>query len=107
MIVVNMSKPKSATNLKIPEDILLDLLTPSEVRMIKNRWKIISLIVKGLPVRYIAQEAKVGTDTVVRMSKKVDQNPKIRQYLSVDKLVSPSLQRSKWVFGQIGKEKEL
>lgn len=101
-----MSKPKLNKLIDVPEDILYELLTPSEIRMIKNRWRIINLIEEGHPVRSIAQAAKVGTDTVVRMSKKINQSRKIRQFVSKDKNVSYS-QSSKWIFGQVGKEKEL
>ena len=37
--------------------------------MLKNRWQIINLLEKGLTIREIAEQAKVGTDTVMRVSK--------------------------------------
>ncbi len=100
-----MSKPKTDESVDLPGDILLELLTPSEIRMVKNRWRVMVMIDEGWPVRRIAGKAKVGTDTVVRMSKKINQNRKIRQFLTRDKNDYSGLQASKWVFGQIGKEK--
>lgn len=64
-----MSKPKQENNVQIPNDILKKLLTPSEIRMLKNRYLIMNLLEKGLSVRFIANQVKVGTDTVVRVSK--------------------------------------
>lgn len=61
-----MSKPKQDKNINIPEDILKDLLTSSEIRMLKNRYQIVNLLKDGLSIRQIAEKVKVGTDTVVR-----------------------------------------
>lgn len=104
-----MSKPKNSTSESVPQDVLFELLTPSEVRMIKNRWRIIQLVEEGLSIRKIAQMAKVGTDTVVRMSKKIEQNSKIRNFLglNISQNRKNSILSSKWVFGQVGKEKQL
>lgn len=49
------------------KNFLKDLLTPSEMRMISRRWHIASLLNEGKSVRQIAAEAKVGTDTVMRV----------------------------------------
>lgn len=69
-----MSKPKREKNVQIPSDILKDLLTPSEFRMLKNRWQIINLLEDGLSIRKIAGQVKVGTDTVVRTIRMVERN---------------------------------
>ena len=78
-------------NIQIPDHILRELLTPSEWRMLKNRWQILNLLEEGLPIRKIAEKAKVGTDTVVRvakMSAKIRYNsPKVKQETS-------------WIFGK-------
>lgn len=47
---------------------LKELLTPSELRMIKKRWYIARLLQSGLDVRSVASEAEVSTTTVVRVS---------------------------------------
>lgn len=93
-----MSKPRSSSSVDIPLEVIQDLLTPSEVRMLKNRYFIIELLEEGLPIRSIAEKAKVGTDTVMRVSKMLEGNPKIRKSLNTPKKVSGS----KWIFGQIG-----
>ena len=36
-----MAKPKLEKNVKVPTELLEHLLTPSEIRMLKNRWQII------------------------------------------------------------------
>lgn len=61
-----MSKPKIGNNIRIPKDFLENLLTPAEIRMLKNRWQIINLVKKGFSIRKIASQLRVGTDTVVR-----------------------------------------
>lgn len=94
-----MSKPIKSSQVPVPEPVLAELLTPSEVRMIKNRWRIISLIEAGLPVRKVAAIAKVGTDTVVRMSKKRRTSSKIKQFLNRHEMPK-SVSNSKWTFGQ-------
>jgi len=53
------------------KSFLKDLLTDSELRMIQNRWRIARLLDEGKPIREVAAEAKVGTDTVERISKKI------------------------------------
>lgn len=94
-------KPKNTQSVKVPEEILFELLTESEVRMVKNRWQVISLLQDGISVRKIAEIAKVGTDTVVRMSKLLRHNPKVRDFLTGGVHQASS---SKWVFGKVGSE---
>ena len=69
-----MSKPKIEKNIQIPDDILKKLLTPSEIRMLKNRWQIMNLLKTGLSIRKIAAQVKVGSDTVVRTIRMVEKN---------------------------------
>lgn len=47
---------------------LKDILTPSELRMLKRRWFIARLLTAGKSIRAVAHEAKVSTATVVRIS---------------------------------------
>lgn len=91
-----MSKPKKERNLNIPDALITELLTNSELRMIKQRFLIIKLINQNLPIRKIAEQAGVGTDTVVRMIKKIETNPKINELIQK----KPS-SASKWIFGQV------
>lgn len=94
-----MSKPKIDRQINIPIEIIKDLLTPSEWRMIKQRFLIIQLLERGLSIRKIAQRVRVGTDTVVRTVRKLESKPSLREFLKKDK--QPS---SKWIFGQIESE---
>jgi len=85
-----MSKPKIDKNIKISSDAMRDLLTPSEWRMLKNRFQIMHLLEEGLPIRKIASKVKVGTDTVVRVSKMIKRYPSKR----LIKISTP------WIFGK-------
>lgn len=61
---------QSANDVK---NLLKDLLTTAEIRMINNRWHIARLLDSGLSVRQVATQAKVGTDTVERVSRKLQE----------------------------------
>lgn len=95
-------KSKNTRETNVPEEILFELLTESEVVMVKNRWRVISLLEEGVSVRKIAEEAKVGTDTVVRMAKLLRHNPRVKHFLN--KSDSSKSSGSKWIFGKIGGE---
>lgn len=84
-----MSKPKSEVdqkeyfkeihflyeiinNLKNVEEIkpfLKDILTSSELRMLKRRWHITSLLFEGNDVRAVAMKSKTSTQTVSKIKK--------------------------------------
>lgn len=55
------------------KNLLKDLLTSAEIRMINNRWHIARLLDSGLSIREIAIQAKVGTDTVERVARKLQE----------------------------------
>lgn len=90
-----MSKPKKDTSIQIPSDILKELLTASEIRMLKNRWQIISLLKEGLSIRKIAAQVKVGTDTVVRTIRLVEEKNIFKKNKS--KKIKTS---TPWIFGK-------
>lgn len=92
-----MSKSKQDLNIQIPESILQELLTDSEVRMIKRRLTIIKLLQEGLSIRAIAEKARVGTDTVVRISKKIKTSPNLKSFFQKSPILSKN---SKWTFGE-------
>jgi TrpR-related protein YerC/YecD len=46
-----------------------DLLTRSELRMMKRRWHVANMLSHGYEVRDIAQESKMSTGTVMRIKK--------------------------------------
>lgn len=52
---------------------LEDLLTSSEVRMIKRRWHVANLLDEGKSIREVAVKAGVGTDTVERIARRIEQ----------------------------------
>lgn len=84
-----MSKPKSEinqkeyfkeihflyeiiNNLKNVEEIkpfLKDILTSSELRMLKRRWHIANLLFEGNDVRTVAMKSKTSTQTVSKIKK--------------------------------------
>lgn len=90
-----MSKPKDALSIEIPDKLIKELLTDSEIRMVKQRLLIIKLLSEGLSIRAVAKRARVGTDTVVRISRKLESSRSLKNALS----------STKWVFGQVGFEK--
>lgn len=96
-----MSKPKIDRQISLPEQFIKELLTESELRMVKQRWFIIRLLEEGLPIRVIAEKAQVGTDTVVRMARKLQASPNLRKIFRKELISSKP---SKWVFGQSNAE---
>jgi uncharacterized protein YerC len=96
-----MSKPQDKKEIQIPQELLKELLTDSEWRMLEQRFQIIKLIVQGESVRKIATKVGVGTDTVMRMTRKLEKNEVLKKaFLERE----PSPAQSKWVFGQISSE---
>lgn len=96
-----MSKPKSKPKdkLDIPSSVVTELLTSSEIRMLKNRWQMIKLLEEGLSIRQVAKEVKVGTDTVVRvarMMEKTNLRKLLDEVLGKDKFKT----NTPWIFGK-------
>lgn len=85
-----MSKPKVSHQIKIPDEDLPNLLTPSERRMLGNRYQIMNLLEEGLTIRKVAEKVKVGTDTVLRVGRMMESRPPKR----VIKNATP------WIFGK-------
>lgn len=95
-----MSKPLDAKEIEIPDHVLRQLLTASELRMLRNRWQIVNRLEEGLPVRRIAEDVKVGTDTVVRVSKMM-QTGELQKVLDKEKRGIKKLKTSTpWIFGK-------
>ena len=93
-----MSKPKIDKKGQIPAHLVLELLTSSEIRMLKNRWQIINLLEEGLSIRSIAQEVGVGTDTVVRVARMIEKG-NLRKLL--DKEGNKKFKtNTPWIFGK-------
>ncbi len=91
-----MSKPKNNYSVDVPLEIIKELLTDSEWRMVKQRLVIVKYLKEGLSIRAIAEKAKVGTDTVVRVARKLEDSA-ILQKISQGFSSSGS---SKWIFGR-------
>lgn len=91
-----MAKTRIEQKIDIPDSLFKELLTSSELRMVKQRLFIIKCLLDGLSIRAIAKEAKVGTDTVVRVTKMMNANKKIKDFFKKDQ----SVKLSKWVFGE-------
>lgn len=94
-----MSKPKFGGKVKVPDNLVFELLTPSEVRMLKNRWQIVNLLEEGLSIRNVAKEVGVGTDTVVRVARMVEKGF-LRKLLNKDKRKFKT--NTPWIFGENG-----
>lgn len=97
-----MSKPKTAGQLKIdiPSEVLYQLLTASEIQMLKNRWQIIQALEDGLSIRAVAKQIKVGTDTVVRVARMVEKGDlrKTVEKIKIKKV--PFKTSTPWIFGK-------
>ncbi len=91
-----MSKPKQDSNIQIPDSVLRELLTASEIRMLKNRFKIMNLLQDGLSIRKIAAEVKVGSDTVVRVTRMIEKG-KLKTFRKVKR---PFKTSTPWIFGK-------
>jgi len=105
------------------KNLLKDLLTDSELRMIQNRWRVARFLDEGKSIREIASEAGVGTDTVERIAKKLSsgvgglqkalemaREPKVKgkseerkQYRKEQEEKVNASSKGRWVFG-IGKK---
>lgn len=92
-----MAKPKQELKVEVPENLLKELLTESEIIMVKQRFLIINLLDNKLSIRAIAKKVGVGTDTVVRIMKKFENSPKLKE---IFKLKNQTEISSKWVFGR-------
>lgn len=91
-----MPKPKIEKKIQVPNEVILELLTPSEIRMLKNRWQIVNFLKDGLSIRSIAKEVKVGTDTVVRVAKMTGRKD-LRVHLKKE---LPFKTSTPWIFGK-------
>lgn len=95
-----MSKSRLDKNIDIPDNILKKLLTPSELRMLKNRWQIVQLLEEGLTIRKIAETLKVGTDTVMRVARMLDHG-NLRKALGQQGRVNRRIKtKTPWIFGK-------
>lgn len=92
-----MSKPKKDKNINLPDNILRQLLTSSEIRMLKNRFQIMNLLKEGLPIRKVASQVQVGTDTVVRVARIIEKS-NLKDFKKATGL--PFKTSTPWIFGK-------
>ncbi len=95
-----MSKTKLDRLINVPDNLIRELLTESEWRMVKQRLHIINLLEEGLSIRKIAQRAKVGTDTVVRVARMVERKNLRRMFNWGPKLGDKIRTKTPWIFGK-------
>lgn len=94
-----MSKPVDDKVVDVPLDVLAKLLTVSELRMIQNRWEILNLLLDGLSIRKVAEQVHVGTDTVMRASRMLE-NEELRNALVALRTSTKQEQKhTAWMFG--------
>jgi uncharacterized protein YerC len=92
-----MAKPTTERTVEVPIEILRELLTDSELRMIKQRFLILNLLEEGNSIRSIASQVGVGTDTVVRVARLAEKKNLRKNVKKEDK---PKLTRTSWIFGK-------
>lgn len=95
-----MGKPKVEKSVSVPDNLIRLLLTDSEWRMIKSRMQIINLLEDGLSIRKVAVTARVGTDTVVRVSRMMGKRD-LKKLLSDERQLKRKFKTSTpWIFGK-------
>lgn len=57
---------------------LKEMLSPSELRMLKRRWHIANLLEDGLDIREAAIASKAGTNTVMKLKRITEKGEGIR-----------------------------
>ena len=93
-----MSKPKEESKVDIPTHVIKEILTSSEIRMLKNRWQIIQYLEDDLSIRRVAEKVKVGTDTVVRVARMLEKKG-LRKVLD-KKIERQYKSQTPWIFGK-------
>ncbi|OGE25934.1 hypothetical protein A3H85_02840 [Candidatus Daviesbacteria bacterium RIFCSPLOWO2_02_FULL_40_8] len=92
-----MAKPTLDRTVEVPLEMLRELLTDSELRMIKQRFLILNLLEEGNSIRSIASQVGVGTDTVVRVAR-LTEKKNLRK--NIKKSEAPKLTKTSWIFGK-------
>lgn len=59
----------SLKNVEEVKVFIKDILTKSELRMIKRRWHIASLLMEGLDIRNVAYKSRTSTATVSKVKR--------------------------------------
>lgn len=87
-------------NVEVPLETLRELLTDSELRMLKQRFLILNLLEEGYSIRNIASQIGVGTDTVVRTARLAERKGILAVTRARRKTIKPQTSTTSWVFGK-------
>lgn len=66
---------KALASLDRPDDVrafLEDLCTPAELEAMADRWRVVPLLLKGVPYRDIHQRTQVSVTTIGRVARTLD-----------------------------------
>ena len=66
---------QALASLAKPEDVrafLLDLCTPAELESMADRWKVVPLLLQGVPYREIHERTRVSVTTVGRVARTLE-----------------------------------
>lgn len=66
---------KALAGLSRPEDVrafLLDLCTPAELEALSDRWRVVPLLLDGVPYREIHERTQVSVTTVGRVARSLE-----------------------------------
>lgn len=66
---------KALASLERPDDVrafLEDLCTPAELEAMADRWRVVPLLLKGVPYRDIHQRTQVSVTTIGRVARTLD-----------------------------------
>ncbi len=94
-----MTKPVEDKSVDVPTELFAQLLTDSELRMVQNRWEILNLLLDGLSIRQVATLVHVGTDTVMRTSRMLENEELRKSIVSIRTGMKQELKSNPWVIG--------
>ncbi len=98
-----MPKPTKTRDIQVPIEMVENLLTDSEYRMVKQRYQILNLLQAGQSIRNVSAKMGVGTDTVVRAIRLAENKGIIKNIrLPRKKSEPPQITSSNtaWIFGK-------
>lgn len=81
--------------LQCPQDVLAfleDLCTPAELEAMADRWRVVPLLLEGVPYREIHQRTGVSVTTTGRVARSLEHGP--GGYLAAVHLLHPHITHS-------------
>jgi TrpR-related protein YerC/YecD len=73
--LAQQSLARALAGLTKPEDVrafLVDLCTPAELEAMADRWRVVPLILKGVPYREIHELTEVSVTTIGRVARTLE-----------------------------------